>query len=307
MVAIIVLALAGAVPVVKAQLAVELKLDRELYIKYEPVRAIVSIRNYSGNALDFGDAQEPRGDLTIILNGEDAVAQGMTERTNVLAGRVLAPGETARFVVTVNALFNLQKPGGYTIAGQVGHQRLRSDYRTKKASFRVSEGESLWRQSIGIPTGPKDGEITDRQVSLLVLHERDASVYCLRIEDAERVYQVIRLGAGILGGEPVCMIDAVSNVHVLTRVKSRLFSYRVFDYGGKQKQKRYYAPVGVMPVLERDEKTGRVRVLGGRFAIEGTDYVLQGDDLEDLKGTTGVDPDKSPGTGPGPGPETPAP
>ncbi len=263
-----------------AQIQLGLSTDRERYLVYEPVKLTVSLRNYSGNRLVFSPVGGQDYKLMLQITDSQQLGAKDVDVSHLLGGVVFGAGETKQLTINVNDVVNLQEPRQYTVYAEVEHEALPRVYPSNEVSFDVRDGHEAWSRRVGIPRGDDatSGKVTEREIKLIVLQERASQIYCLQIADKNFVYRVVRLGKRIFGSQPQVDTDAVSNVHILLRLKSRLFVYKVFDYNGKQKQEKYIAVDGQAPRLYRDGETGRVTVLGGRPAKEGVDYVLQSDD-----------------------------
>jgi hypothetical protein len=262
----------------RAQLGIELRGGRATYVTHESVMVTLVLRNYTGNALRFG-GEAPDGDVLFVLSRDGDPMLHRVALGKRFATFELAAGETRKLSLQLNQIFNFQKPGDYNVYAQATHPRLGQDYQSKSLSFGVREGISIWHRSFGVPTAASDGEIPARTVTLLRTHEQTGDELCMRIEDDRLVYAVIRLGRQIFGAEPECDIDAVSNIHILMRAESRLFIYRVYDYRGQCKLKKYYMLDETLPRLLRDDRTGRLTVFGGRLAVEGVDYTVSKEDI----------------------------
>jgi len=272
----------GAVPVLtaliaatgpaSAQLAVGIATDRSVYLTFEAVRATVTIRNYTGNALIFGPGRQT-GSISLTATGEGGLRRRSAQVTDVVGDLVLAPGETRDLAIILNNLIDISSDGEYELYVQAGHPRLNRDFRSSLVRMHVRDGTPVWRRRIGLPARDGAHSIPERDVSVVALHDGGVGVYCLRIEDDSHVYGTVRLGRRISGAEPGIDIDAVSNIHILLRIRSRVYSYQVFGPHGKLKQEKLLALDEGTPQLLRDPSTGRVGVVGGRPAIEGLDYV----------------------------------
>ncbi len=264
------------------QIAIGLRSDRAHYLRYEPINLEVILRNYTGNTLVFG------------LNPKDGFLKFRIKRVdqrpvlpiggerNPAAGLILGAGETKTLTITINALYDMKRPGIYEIRVLVGHPRLANDYLSDPIQVEVREGTPVISRRIGIPTAESGGVIQYRDVHLILFHGDKHSIYCLRVEDAKKVYGVVRLGPHISGVEPQMDVDAVSNIHVLFMIRPRLFLYRVYDYNLNLKEERYFSLAQTMPRLVRDPELGQITVRGGRPAVEGVDYRIQHSELENL-------------------------
>lgn len=153
------------------------------------------------------------------------------------------------------------------------------DYRSPRIRLEVRKGFSVWQQSFGLPSAGQDEMIINRTASLLRFNDREREIYCLQVEDDNFVYMVNRIAQHITGARPRGKIDALSNIHIFLRIKSRLFMHQIYDYHGVLKQEKYYTFDQGAPSLRRDQQTGSIIVVGGRKAMRGIDYFLP-DDVE---------------------------
>lgn len=272
------LALLSAV-VAHAQLGIDLKTDRLKYVTYEPIRVTVTLRNYSGNTLVFGLDPKTQGSLDFSVSREStAPVRPLDEGASPVSGLVLGAGETKTLTLGVNTLYDMQEEGTYDIFAQIGHPQLENDFRSDAVSVEIRHGTTIWTRSVGKPGREQGRSIASRQVSLLLFHDKDGDVYCLRVEDGEFVYRVVRLGRRVIGSSPQCDVDAISSIHVLFPVRPRLYVHQVYDYDVKLKQERHYVLEGPVPRFHRDPDVGRIMVVGGRPAVRGVDFMYAEDD-----------------------------
>ena len=261
-------------PKAQARLEIALEPDRTVYIRYEPIKLTVKISNYTGNTMNFAQPQSPDNHLTLIVVQDKGRKAERINISHLLGKLILNPGETRQFTLTANNLHGFQKTGRYELAAQVGHIRLRTDYRSEPSMIQVRDGVTLWTREVGVPVEKEDGVIPTREIRLMQMHQQEKEIYCLRIEDDKQVFAVLRLGEVILGSQPQCLTDGISNIHVLLRLKSRLFIHRAYDYHGKLLQVQYYMLTATQPELYRDPDDGTISVVGGRPAVRGEDYIL---------------------------------
>lgn len=270
----IIVTFAWAAPRAHGRLGIYVQPDRNSYVLYEKIRLTLTIANYTGNKIDFGDSPVTANHLTFGVSRDEGRSFERIPRRDLIRGLELKPGEKRQLEVVINNMYNFQRGGEFLINVQVGHRRLRTDYRSESITIRIRDGIKLWTREIGVPVDNEDGPIPIRKIKLMQVQEGETELYCLRIEDDENVYAVLRLGEVIRGAEPQCKVDAVSNIHILLRLKSRLYIHRVYDYRGSQLQTSYYMMSQTKPELYRDSDDGTISVIGGRPAILGEDYVL---------------------------------
>lgn len=256
-----------------AQVGVGLRTDRKRYLRYEPIMATVMLRNDTGNTLVFDQSSRAQNTLRFVIEmPEDRRARVIDADTNPVDGLILGAGEVKELTLTLNALYEMQAEGAYTISAKISHQRLAHDFASAPVMVEVREGTVAWTRLFGVPAATPTAPIPMRTVSLLALAQEDGGIYALRIEDDHLVYGVTRLGPRIAASPPECEMDAVSNIHVLLQTRPRLYVHRVFDYNMNLKQERHYLPEGSIPRLVRDPDIGRVMVTGGLEGTEGVDF-----------------------------------
>jgi hypothetical protein len=265
---------AWAVSSARAQISVALKADRKHYLRYEPVEISVQLRNYSGNTLIFGDEEGAnRGYLRFIVERPEGQEMRPTGRDlNPVADLILGAGESREIALNLNQFFDLRAEGSYVVTAQIGHQRLPSDFRSQPVSIDIREGVPVITRNLGLPQADGGAEIRALTVSLLLFHDGDGWVYCLRAETEDAVLGTVRLGPQISGSQPQMDADAASDIHVLVQVQSRLVLYAVYglsDTGIRMRQRRYYKPDEYGPRLT--QAPGYLKVVGGSVAQEGAD------------------------------------
>ena len=257
-----------------AQIALGIDCDRHRYIAYEKINLTLTIRNDSGNTLEF--ATDDLLQVTVVDEAGE-LAGKLRNPGAILKELKLPSGATRSISFVLNTYYAMQNESDYEVYVQVGHPRLRSDFRSNRLLIEVRSGTVAWTRTFGLPALKPNSEITSRQATLLRFQEKEGEIYCLRIEDRDSVYSVSRLARRIIGSEPEGEIDALGNIHILLRIKARLFLYHVYTYNGELKQEKLYAIDETQPSLYRDPDLGKVAVIGGRPALRGVDYVLPGD------------------------------
>lgn len=270
------------------QLRLGAELDRDRYLVFEPIRLKVTIQNNSGNDLVFNHALSEEAHLSLLCKkSKEPYAKTAVINTGSDGAFRLAAGQRRELQATLNNLFELHAEGDYEIYAQVGHPQLETDFRSETLDFEVREGEVLWTAQVGVPANPLDpggAPIRTRRASVLGFSGKNVDHYAVRIEDERRVYAIHRVGRRISSEKPVCDVDGRSNLHILLRMSSRVFVYRIYDCRGRLLQTKLLAASEEEspPLLVRDRETGIVRTVGGRPARQGEDYQI----LEDGQLTT---------------------
>lgn len=270
------------------QVGVKLETDRNHYIRYEPIQATVTLRNYAGNTLVFGTSEASEsisGALRFNVVRSGSLSRAPRHRdVNPVENLILAPGDTRQLKLQLNSIVDMSREGSYTVTARVNHPRLSQDYESKETSLTVRAGLAVWEREVGVPQRDETSAIQQRTVSLLRFRQEEGQTYALQVRDTNTVYGIIRLGPYMSGSHPECRIDAMSNIHLLYQLTPRLFVYRVYGIDVSLRQNLYYAMGEDQPVLVRDPELGRVAVVGGRRAIPGKDYRPGGERGGDLLG-----------------------
>jgi hypothetical protein len=261
-------------PALRAQISVSVKTDRKHYLRYEPIEVAVVLRNYSGNTLIFSDEQGPnRGHLRFLVQRPDGPELRPTNRAaNPVADLILGAGETRQLALKLNHFFDLRSEGAYVISVQTGHQRLPNDYRSAPVSFDVREGTPVITRNLGLPQADGGAPIVTVTATLLLFHDGEQWLYCLRAETETEVLGTMRLGPQISGVQPQMDADPASDVHVLVQLQARLCLHAVYgvsETGVRLRQRRYYRPDQYGPRLT--QAPGYLKVVGGVPVQEGVD------------------------------------
>ncbi len=279
---IAVLTFAGLQNPASAALGIDIAADRRRYVRYEPINLTIRLRNDTGNVLDFGANDRRVGHLKLeIRDGEGNPARATRDPNHLVDHLRLPAGASKHLTLALNNYFALTRQADYTVHAEIGHSRLSHDYRSNRLTLEVRNAFPVWERKFGLPGHDEDQAIVNRKASLLRFQEKDGEIYCLRIEDDNYVYSIQRIARHIIGARPRGDVDAIGNIHIFIRIKSRIFMHQAYDHQGELKQERYYTFDNSAPTLFRDQRTGTMQVIGGRPAIRGVDYAMP----EDVEGT----------------------
>lgn len=267
---------------VAAQVAVELTLNQEKYMQYEPIYAKIRLRNYSGRPLVFGKDDKLQGEVQLEITQNRRIIKPLRLEDFSLAGTVLLPGQSEEFVFRVDRYYKMNQVGQYTLHAWVKHKQLPSVCRSAERFIEVSSGVELWRRSVGVPdvlAGTRDISKREsiskmRSFSVRVLEERAVRYYYVVVEDAKRVYGVIRAGREVSSAPRSQEVDMLNRLHIITPVASRLFRYMVVNLDGKIEQQELIKRNKSVPMLVRSRQTGEVTRVGGEEAVPGVDYKM---------------------------------
>ncbi len=271
-----VLAVLCATLTVSAQVAMDLTLNRSLYMQYEPIYACVTLRNDSGRPLLFGKRAELQGYL--LFEVTDQRGRPIPKRPGAdltVTGLVLEPGQIRRLIVPINRYYQLDKVGFFRVHAYVSHSLLPSEFKSPDLKFNIEPGVTLWTKSVGLPdlnNSDSPGVAQERSYSLRSLVDTTTKAYYLVIEDDKLVHAVIRVGQAIGYEKFTAEVDMLSRVHLLIPVSPKVFHYLAFDTNGKKFADEYRKTVGTIPMLMRDPNSGIISLIGGETAQVGIDY-----------------------------------
>ncbi len=194
-----------------AQLAQELRLTSPAALMYEPVSAVVTLRNNSGRTMRFGpQAGEARIRFEIVLGQGTLI--NPAGAAPLLDDLELAPGATRAWECNLARCYRMHEHGRYKVQSVV--EWGGASYCSAPAYLEVMKGFELSRLRAGVPDDP----LASRTYVLEYLSRRPAeeNLY-LRIEDetAREIYGVFNLGRVVRVRAPELQVDESGNVHVL--------------------------------------------------------------------------------------------
>ena len=265
-----------AVTTVSAQVAMDLTLNRAIYMQYEPIYACVTMRNDSGRPLLFGNRSELQG--YVLFEVTDQRGRVVPKRPGAelsVTGLVLEPGQIKRMIVPINRYYQLDPVGVYRVHAYVSHSQLPAEYKSPELKFNVEPGVTVWKKAVGLPElNEKNptGVAKERVYNIRSIVENSTKAYYLVIEDDKLIYAVIRVGKAIGYEKFSAEVDMLSRLHLLMPIAPTIFHYLAFSPDGKKFADEYRKTVGTIPMLMRSPDTGFVTLIGGETARAGADF-----------------------------------
>ena len=259
-----------------AQIGIKISSERKRYLRYEPVEITLLIQNNSGNTLIFGkdNRGKPQGRLLFSVRSPNGrFVRPLDPNANPIDGLIFAPGQIRELKLMLNNFYDLQAEDFYNINAYLEHQRISKAFESNQLTIEVREGTTLYEKKIGLPTEKADDPIHTVTATLMRFDETENDIYCLRIDDEDRVYGTFRVGPYIQASKPQMEADEASAIHVLVQIYPRLYKYAVFSviHGeATQRIEKYFVPDAGVPTLSRT--TGYLKVLHARQAKEGVDF-----------------------------------
>ena len=247
-----------------AQITVDLKLDRSVYISHEPISGKLTIVNRAGRDLIFGN-----------VNGQSWLDYTITDSSGHLVSPiaeapgarpvVIASGQTHRMNITVNQIYPMSQIGTYRVKANVSFPQINRVFESKTIPVQVAEGKPLWSQIVGVPQG-FPGAGTYRVYELLTyFHGSRSKALYLRVRDNSngQVYRTYSLGDYLTVRPPKQGIDRNNQLHVLHMSGPQQYKYTVVDLDGEVlTRETYFEKNGNRPNMVSTD-FGEVEVRGG--------------------------------------------
>lgn len=256
------LALCAAAQVLHAQINVSLSIPRHLYLCYEPIVATVTITNMTGRDLVLEDkAPDKWFSFEIINSSGDPVPP--TAADYHLDPITIPVGQTVKRKVNLVNLYPVTDYGVYHVRALVYFDALDKYFASPGAAIEVTEGQSLWQQTVGIPDGQKNaGQY--RSYELLSFRQQKDNMLYVRIEDqnAGVVYGTFALGRLINGYNPEAQVDMLSQLHVLQMIAPKEYLYTRLGPNADLLGQQDYTELKTRPHLRRTTD-GDVAIGGG--------------------------------------------
>ncbi|MDF1657167.1 MAG: hypothetical protein P1U58_06115 [Verrucomicrobiales bacterium] len=247
-----------------AQIQVELKLDRTLFVSHEPVTGTITIVNRAGQDLIFGDSNGMSWLDFTVTDGRGNLVIPVRNRLNERPV-VLASGQSYEHKVTINRYYPMTSIGQYRVKANISFPQINRVFQSKTLSVQITEGQQIWNQIVGVPQGhPKAG--TYREFSLMTYYHgaRSKALYFrLKDSDSGLVFKTYPIGDYMSLRKPSYLIDQQNQLHVLHMTGPQRYKYTVISIDGDPvKQETLYEKDGNRPQLKSND-FGSVSIVGG--------------------------------------------
>lgn len=247
-----------------AQIIVDLKLDRTLYLADEPITGELSIVNRAGQDLIFGDSD---GLSWLDFTVTDGAGHLITPSGGVEAERpiVLAAGQSHKHKVTINRRYSMSSIGTYRVKASVTFPQINRVFQTKTITVQVTQGQAMWSQIVGVPQGHPDAG-TYREYALMTYYHgaRSKALYFrLSQSDSGYVYRTYPIGDYMNLRPPTHAIDSQNQLHVLHMTGPQAYKYTVINIDGEPiRQQKLFEKGANRPEL-KSTSHGDVTLVGG--------------------------------------------
>jgi len=246
----------------QAQLQVGLDIKRKFLLVYEPIVATVTVKNLAGRDVTLADSPTQSWFGFQITRGDGQLVPPLNPNYH-LTPLTIPAGETVKRSIVLNAIYPVHELGSYHIRATIYFSAMEKYYQSQLVNLELSEGKTIWQQTVGVPDGV-EGAGGTRKLSLLSFRQYEYTVIYARIEDVDSgtVYATTALGRVIAGLEPDAQIDLQNNLHVLQVLGPKTYLYSRLGLNGDLLGQENYYSVKERPILRRNS-AGIVSVLGG--------------------------------------------
>lgn len=249
-------------PAASAQVQVDISLKRNLYIRYEPILATVTVTNLTGSELSLADDGPQRwfGIQVETLDGRPIPPVGEYSNQPLELG----PQQKISRTVNITPLFPISEFGGYRVRATIFVHQSGRHFTSPSLNFEVTDGRMMWQKTVGVPEGTP-GAGTSRTVTLLSHRLPESTQLYIRIEDpqAGRIYCTHQLGKFLSFGNPNVMLDRQNQIHILQNSAPKVFFYSKIGLNGEVLDRKSYNELSTRPALRRGSD-GSVLVVGGQ-------------------------------------------
>jgi hypothetical protein len=244
----------------RAQVVVDIFFKRSLYMRYEPIMCAVTITNQSGRALDLSDTLRNKWFGFQIETTDGRPLPPVNPDYHNEPMRIEA-GQKLTRVINLAPIYPLSEFGTYRVRAAVFSPEIGRYFISPKFNIEITEGRTLWQQSVGVPPGA--GEGTTRTYTLLAHRLPNHTMLYLRVEDRDAgiVFCTTQIGRFISFGKPDVEIDAASQIHILQNSAPKTYLYSHFDVNGKILKQQGYQVFNTRPYLIK--KDNLIAVIGG--------------------------------------------
>jgi hypothetical protein len=260
----------------QAQLTVEARMKRDVFLLYEPLPVQVTIRNISGRPIQLEESEGRHWlDFTIAYeDGREVLSLAGLKPEGAIAVR---PNQTITRTVDLLPLYDLRTRGDYRVQAAVNNGGMRM--LSAPLRFNIIQGRETWVQTVGLPA-TEDQPAEYRTFSLQTRRDgqSDHLYICVRDDKKGIVYGLLEMGPYIPLGDPSVRFDKAACLHLLYQSGPRAFGYICVDSSAHVLDRAGYSDYSSKPELISD-LSGTVTVRGGEKVFPRSERMLTTEEL----------------------------
>lgn len=214
----------------QAQLSTTLRLSKSQYLTGEPVLAVVTITNHSGQDLTFyGDGRRQWLDFVV----KDKRSEDVSGRAKSAFGKMsIKAGATMAREVDLTQHFFLSEHGNYSVSAVVHMPgNMEGGSSTNRVLFNQSPGSTYWSQKVGIPSRPG----MTREYRLINFSgDQKSQMYAQIVDNRSGQYvRTFALGEVMMIRKPLVTVDKLQRMHVMYLATPTMWVHYEVDTDGK--------------------------------------------------------------------------
>lgn len=248
----------------QAQIEVSVKLNRHLYIEYEPIIATVTINNFAGRDVTLEDVGGKQWfNMEVYSGGGTQISP--YDPDYQLKPLHMAAGETVKRQIDLSPLFPIREMGPHRVRANIYFAEADKYVGSVPAQFDLTDGKVIWRQDVGVP-----GSREMRQLTLLTHRLPDRMLLYARVRDEANnvVYTTQQLGRLLVSGrEPQAAIDGQNQLHVLQNAAPKTYLYTVIGLDGQRLQQKVYTENARSHMVIAKAADGSIALRGGEIQV----------------------------------------
>ena len=248
-----------------AQIVLDLKMDRSLFLSHEPITGTLTIVNRAGKDLIFGNSAGGLSGLDFTVTDNRGHLISPTQNRLQEKPIVLSAGQTYKHKVTINKYYPMATLGNYRVKANVTFPQINRVFATKTLTIQITEGQLMWNQIVGVPEGYAGAGRTREYSLMTYYHGARAKALYFRLKDSNSgmVFTTFTLGDYMTVVKPTYAIDTQNKLHVLHMSGPKRYKYTVINIDGKPlKQATYWEKGSNRPGLKTSDY-GDVNIVGG--------------------------------------------
>ncbi len=265
------LALAAGAVESRAQVSVEVLMERDQFMPGETVPVSVRVINHSGQTLHFGSEAW----LTFSVESAEGFVVDKKGAPPIAHDFDVASSDMATQHSELGPYFTITRQGRYRVTAMVRIKNWGTELTSAPKDFTIIRGVKIWEEEFGVPESPVASHgppETRKYILQQATYLKSMSLY-LRVTDrAEtRIFRVLRVGPVVSFSRPQTLLDKENNLHLLYEETARKFSYSVVNPDGELTTRETYDYVNAGPPRLQLDEAGKIVVAGGTRHKDASD------------------------------------
>jgi len=244
-------------PAAHAQFQVELKTDHQNFVRFAPVIATVTVRNYGARPVIIGGTNQTARLFFDITRLPGTPVPALTKRL-LRSETVLLPQHEAALQVNLAPHYAIHTAASYTVRAVI--ETGGELYFSGPTNIRTQHGLTIAKTT----TTRHGYRKLARVYTLRYIPRRRNEVLflCSENEEATESYGVATLGTIVRIRRPTLLVDQYGNAHVLHQSSPEYFTHSVVGPNGRRRHSQLYRAAASGIVLQK-APDGGVDVSGG--------------------------------------------